>query len=101
MLTFVTTSGNKKFLNKPYNNCMTLIIGVKIPNRISTSPIFQDIISKYGCIIKTRIGLHSNCSNVCANYGIILLEIVDGSEIVGLKKALSSIEGISIDSINL
>lgn len=80
---------------------MTLILGIKIPNRISTSPIFQDIISKYGCMIKTRIGLHSNCTNTCTNYGIIILEIVDGSDVIGLKKALNSIKDITIDSMNL
>lgn len=80
---------------------MTVIIGVKIPNRLTTSPIFQDIISKYGCVIKSRIGLHSNCSSVCASHGIILLEIVEGADIVQLKKALTGIEGITIDSMNL
>ncbi len=80
---------------------MTVILGIKIPNRISTSPIFQDIISKYGCIIKTRIGLHSTCSSICANYGIILLEIIDNSELIHLKKALLKIDGITLDSMNL
>ncbi|MCR5266065.1 MAG: hypothetical protein K6E29_05665 [Cyanobacteria bacterium RUI128] len=80
---------------------MTIILGIKIPDRISTSPIFQDVISKFGCIIKTRIGLHGNCSNICANYGIILLEIVDNSELIPLKKALQKIDGITLDSMNL
>ena len=80
---------------------MTVILGIKLPNRISTSPIFQDVISKYGCMIKSRIGLHSNCSNVCQSHGIILLEIIDGSDIVGLKKALLTIEGITLDSMDL
>ena len=80
---------------------MTLILGVKIPNRLSTSPVFQDIISKYGCIIRTRVGLHSNCATSCSSHGIIILEIVDGSEVVPLKKALLSLDGITIDSMNL
>ena len=80
---------------------MTLILGVKLPNRISTSPVFQDVISKFGCMIKSRIGLHSNCSNVCQSHGIILLEIVDGSDVVGLKKALADIDGITLDSMEL
>lgn len=84
-----------------YNSGMTTIIGIKLSDRISTSPVFQNIISKYGCIIKTRIGLHSNCSKTCANYGIILLEIIDDSEIIPLKKELMNIEGIVLDSINL
>lgn len=80
---------------------MTVILGIKLPNRLSTSPIFQDVISKYGCIIKSRIGLHNNCSRVCASHGIILLEIIEGSEIVGLKKALLSIDGLILDSMTL
>lgn len=80
---------------------MTVILGIKIPDRISTSPIFQDVISKFGCIIKTRVGLHSNCSNICANYGIILLEIIDNSELIHLKKALQKIDGITISSMTL
>ena len=80
---------------------MTTIFGIKLPDRISTSPVFQNVISKYGCIIKTRIGLHSNCSSVCANYGIILLEIVDGANVVELKKALLKIEGLSLNTMTL
>ena len=80
---------------------MNLILGVKIPNRLATAPVFQDIISKYGCIIRTRVGLHSNCATSCASHGIIILEIVDGSEVTQLKKALTSIDGIIVDSMNL
>ena len=80
---------------------MTIILGIKLPNRISTSPVFQDVISKYGCSIKTRIGLHSNCATSCSNYGIILLEIVEDGEIVDLKKALLRIDGITLDSMHL
>lgn len=80
---------------------MTLILGIKIPDRISISPVFQNIVSKYGCLIKTRIGLHNNCTESCLNYGIIILEIIDGSDITDLKKALTSTEGIIIDSMDL
>ena len=80
---------------------MTVILGIKLPNRISTSPVFQDVISKYGCAIKTRIGLHSNCSTTCSNYGVIVLEIVEGSNITDLKKALLRIDGITLDSRHL
>lgn len=80
---------------------MTTVIGIKLPNRVQTSPEFQNILSKHGCMIKTRIGLHSNCSSVCSSYGVILLEIVDNSEIVNLKKDLNTIEGLTFDIISL
>lgn len=75
---------------------MTIIIGIKLTNRTETSSDFQNIISKYGCIIKTRIGLHSTCSSVCANYGIILLEIVDDAAIVQLKKDILALKDITL-----
>ena len=78
-----------------------MIIGLKLSNRISTSPVFQNIISKYGCIINTRIGLHSNCSRICSSYGIILLEIVDNSNVIPLKKELLDIDGITLDTLIL
>mgnify|MGYP004452712023 FL=1 len=80
---------------------MTIIIGIKLSNRTETSPEFQNVLSKYGCKIKTRIGLHSTCSTVCSNYGIVLLEIIDDSEIVQMKKDLMSINGVMLSSMNL
>jgi len=80
---------------------MTVIIGIKLTNRTETSQAFQNVLSKYGCMIKTRIGLHSTCSAICANYGIILLEIIDDSEIVQLKKDLMNVEGVLLSSMNL
>ena len=52
-------------------------------------------------MIKTRIGLHNTCSAICANYGIILLEILDESEIVQMKKDLSNIDGVIMASMSL
>ncbi len=51
------------------------IIGVSLENRLETSVEFQKIISKFGCQINTRIGLHPLKENVCLNQGIVLLEV--------------------------
>ncbi len=80
---------------------MTTIIGVKLSNRMEHSNEFQNIISKFGCSIKTRIGLHSTCSYVCANWGIILLEIVDDSITSELSRDLSRLDGVRVQSMNL
>ena len=80
---------------------MTTIIGIKLTNRIELSNDFQNIISKYGCAIKTRIGLHSTCSSVCANWGIILLEIIEEDVITDLKKELSQLDGTRVQSMTL
>ncbi len=56
---------------------MTAIIGVAIENRIEEAVKFQQVITQYGCTIRTRIGLHNIGEYKCVNYGIILLEVTD------------------------
>lgn len=54
---------------------MTTIVGVKLTDRAVSSVEFQEILSKYGCSIRTRIGLHHTENNVCTNYGVVLLDL--------------------------
>lgn len=62
---------------------MTTIVGISLDNRLESSLNFQKILTKYGCIIKTRIGLHSNNPSGCSDNGIVLLEVVnDGSQLI-------------------
>jgi hypothetical protein len=56
---------------------MTAIIGVSLENRIEEAVKFQEIITKYGCTIRTRIGLHNIGEYKCVNNGIILLEVTE------------------------
>lgn len=55
---------------------MTTIIGIKLENRASESLKLQEILTKYGCEIQTRIGLHPIGDYKCNNFGIILIEVV-------------------------
>lgn len=56
---------------------MSAIIGISIDNRTNDSIKLQEILTKYGCLIKTRIGLHDMGEYKCLNYGIVLIEVVD------------------------
>ena len=56
---------------------MTTIIGIPLENRIEESIKLQEILSKYGCSIKTRIGLHDMGDYKCLNYGVVLIEVVN------------------------
>lgn len=56
---------------------MSAIIGISIDNRTNNSIKLQEILTKYGCLIKTRIGLHDMGEYKCLNYGIVLIEVVD------------------------
>ncbi len=65
----------------------TTIIGICLENRIETSVDFQRLITKFGCEIRTRIGLHPSISEVCLNRGIVLLEVNGDAKL--LKEELS------------
>lgn len=67
---------------------MPTIIGIKLSERNAESIKLQEILTKYGCNISTRIGLHHSTGEACSNAGMILLDTVDDpSELVTeLKK---------------
>ena len=56
---------------------MSAILGIQVSNRIEEATKLQEILTKYGCLIKTRIGLHDMGEYKCLNYGIVLIQVVD------------------------
>lgn len=76
-------------------NTMFKIMAIKIEPRIKNAPEVQEILTKYGCIIQTRIGLHEASQDSCSNAGLILLNLVDNKddEISKLKEELNNTQG--------
>ncbi|MFH0702304.1 MAG: hypothetical protein V2B14_02040 [bacterium] len=69
-----------------------VILGILLANRVDEASKFQEIITKYGCNIKTRIGLHNTGNNKCSSEGIILLEIIgDDNDIENLENEIKTI----------
>lgn len=56
---------------------MTAIIGISVDHRTDDAIKLQEILTEYGCIIKTRLGLHDMGEFRCLNNGIVLIEVVD------------------------
>lgn len=78
----------------------TTILGVMLNNRSDNAPKFQEIITKDGCNIKTRIGLHDVTDNICSPSGIILLEVIGkDSEIAGLESEISQLNEANIQKM--
>lgn len=77
------------------------ILGVLLSNRVVTSPAFQEVISKHGCNIKTRIGLHQVANDKCSTDGVILLEVIgDDNEINSLTSAIQAIQGAQVQKMS-
>jgi len=78
------------------------IIGVRLDNRINNAVKFQEILTKNGCKIKARLGLHEVSEDACANDGIIVLQPYGSKEEVeSLVNELNSLEGITARYIDL
>lgn len=78
------------------------IIGIRVDNRIDNAVKLQEILTKNGCKIKTRLGLHEVSNDACANDGIIVLQPYgDKDDVEALVKELNSLEGITARYIDL
>ena len=78
---------------------MTIILGVRLDNRTQTAIDFQKTLTSFGCLIKTRLGLHDVADNRCAPNGLILLEVIDDAESEIFEKELRNIDGIEIQKM--
>ena len=74
-----------------------IIIGIYIQDRIKQAADIQKLLTEFGCNIRTRLGLHAAADNYCADYGIIILEMMGAEdEINHLFDKLSRIDGIDV-----
>lgn len=70
------------------------ILGIQITNREKEAGKVQEILTTFGCSIKTRLGLHEVSDNYCSTSGLILLELTgDIQEMDKLENALYAVDG--------
>lgn len=78
------------------------IIGVRMDNRIDNAVKFQEVLTRNGCRIRARLGLHDVSEDACSNDGIIILQPYGSREDVeALVNELNSLEGITARYIDL
>ncbi len=73
------------------------ILGVHVTDRVTDPKMVQPILTKFGCSIKTRLGLHANTVEMPSSKGLLLLELTgDPKEFMKLENELLSIEGLDV-----
>jgi len=73
------------------------VLGINISDRVSRVALVQNVLAKFGCSIRTRLGLHNPEPGACSGCGLILLELYgDTSEFFKLENELLKIEGIEV-----
>ncbi|NLB34245.1 MAG: hypothetical protein GX817_00235 [Elusimicrobia bacterium] len=78
---------------------MENLVLIKIEQREKVAEGVQNLLTEFGCSIKTRIGFHEAAANVCASGGLIILQLIPGAEADKLKNELGSLEGVSIGKV--
>jgi hypothetical protein len=74
-----------------------IILGVHITDRIKHVKSVQEILTEYGCNIKTRIGLHEVDGKSCSMNGLLILELVgETAKCRQLAKKLNALEGVEV-----
>lgn len=68
-----------------------IIVGVHIIDREAHALKVQEIFTRHGAQIRTRLGLHDD---VCPTNGLILLEMADSPETGKMIAALAVIKGV-------
>ncbi len=73
------------------------ILGLYLTDRKELAQKVQAILSKYGCNVKTRIGLHEVKHNQCSASGLILLELTGSSEEAWkMENELLMLDGVQV-----
>lgn len=77
-----------------------LIFGIHVTDRVHHAGAVQDILTQYGCSIKTRIGLHDTDDRKCSSSGVILLEMFgDEATCHEMADKLDAVDGVEVQKI--
>ncbi|HNX15064.1 MAG TPA: hypothetical protein PK854_07745 [Oscillospiraceae bacterium] len=78
------------------------VIGVRMDNRVNNAVKFQETLTKNGCKLRARIGLHEVSEESCSNDGLIILQPCGKKEEVEqLVHDLNKLEGITAKLMDL
>jgi hypothetical protein len=75
---------------------MYTIMAIKLSSRSAKAPTVQEILTKHGCSIATRVGFHEISEEICSTDGFIILQLNGKEEeIRTLFGELEALEGVT------
>lgn len=79
------------------------IMGIKLNQRNETAKALQDILTRHGCIINTRLGFHEVSEISCSEQGYIILEFAANSddEVMEMKKEIEALDEMTVKTMEL
>jgi hypothetical protein len=77
-----------------------VIFGIHVTERMKKASQIQNLLTEYGCNIKTRLGLHETSCDTCSASGVMLLEMAgDPAQSNELMTKLNAIDGVEVKAI--
>lgn len=78
------------------------IMAIIIEHRMQKALNVQEVLTKHGCSIKMRLGLHEAGDDFCSDEGLVILQVCGEDEnIKALEDDLNSMEGVKAKTINI
>jgi len=75
------------------------IFGVHITSRVENVPAVQTVLTKYGCNIHARLGLHDADNTSCSPSGLVLIDAF-GAEVEDFYRDLKALKGVDIQRMD-
>jgi len=78
------------------------VILVLVGKRRESAVAVQTVLTKWGCNIKTRLGVHDGVLDRCSEVGLIMLEVVGtADEKRQMAAELTALKGVTCRSVDL
>lgn len=78
------------------------VMVVLISHRNDAASRVQAVLTGWGCLIKTRLGIHEGVQENCSENGLLFLDLVgDEDKLNELERKLNVINGVSAQMMKL
>ena len=78
------------------------VILILVSNRKDSAVKVQKILTDWGCLIKTRLGLHDSVLDTCSEQGLIFLEVVgEKTKNEEIVRKINLLSGVSAQLVEL
>ena len=78
------------------------IIGLRVKHRTTGAAKLQEMLTKFGCHIKLRVGLHETGEGFCSDDGVSLLQVCGEPETIReMLDAFDKLDGVKAKLMEL
>lgn len=78
------------------------IVAIIVDHRNETAVNVQKVLTGWGCMIKTRLGLHEGVLDDCTQTGLIILEMIGEAEKIDeFVRKINVLKGASAERLTL